>query len=96
MPATHMPRALLAAIAAPALLWPRLVMAQEPTLATVLERAGAYVLHFQRELAGIVAEERYVQNVPETATVFGSRERAPVRHRELVSDLLLVRPVVKP
>jgi hypothetical protein len=31
----------------------------EPALATVLERAGAYVVEFQRRLSGIVAEERY-------------------------------------
>ena len=37
--------------------------AQEPTLATVLARAGAYVAEFQRQLSGIVAEEHYVQEV---------------------------------
>lgn len=60
--------------------------AQEPTLAMVLQRAGAYVLEFQRQLSGIVLQEQYVQNVsPPSAE--------PVRHRELISDLLLVRPV---
>lgn len=57
-----------------------------PTLATVLERAAAYVVEFQSRLSGIVAEERYVQNIMAPLT-------ARVRHRELVSDLLLVRPV---
>lgn len=71
--------ALLALLATPA-------RAQQPALATVLQRAGAYVLEFQRQLAGIVEQEQYVQNIsPPSAE--------PVRHRELISDLLLVRPV---
>ena len=57
--------------------------ADEPTLATVLQRAGAYVLEFQQRLSGIVARERYVQKV----------ESYLSHRRELVSDLLLVRPV---
>jgi len=57
--------------------------AQEPALATVLERAGAYVLEFQRQLSGIVARERYVQTV---ASHYAQR-------RVLLADLLLVRPV---
>jgi hypothetical protein len=78
--------------------------AQEPSLATVLERAGAYVTQFERRLSGIVAEERYVQEVqrfhtrngcPSTAT-YQSTLRcqgnlvSPMR-TELKSDLLLVR-----
>jgi hypothetical protein len=71
------------------------ILAQEPTLDTVLERAGAYVLQFQRQLSGIVAQERYVQNVISmtAATGANSAATAPIRHRELTSDLLLVRPV---
>jgi len=34
--------------------------AQEPTLESVLAKARAYVAEFQRQLAGIVAQERYV------------------------------------
>src|SRR5437870_3151405 len=60
--------------------------AQEPTLESVLAKARAYVVEFQRQLSGIVAQERYVQNVSSPSPV-------PVRHRELTSDLLLVRPV---
>jgi hypothetical protein len=82
-----------AGCAALALLCAGTAAAQEPTLATVLERAGAYVLEFQRQLSGIVAEEHYVQNVPQTAAVFGGSDRTPIRHRELISDLLLIRPV---
>jgi len=66
--------------------------AQEPQLADVLARAGAYVVEFQRQLSGIVAEEQYVQDVryPVASTRFN-----PLlpRHRELKSDLLLVKPV---
>lgn len=58
--------------------------AQEPALRAVLERAGAYVLDFQRQLSGIVAQEHYQQAV---SSVRG------IQRRRLVSDLLLVRPV---
>ena len=37
--------------------------AQKPALADVLERAGDYVAGFERQFSGIVAEERYVQEV---------------------------------
>jgi len=68
--------------------------AAQPPLATVLERAGVYVLELQRQLSGIVAEEAYVQNV-RVSSVLGTTTRSglpPVWHRELKSDLLLVRP----
>jgi hypothetical protein len=64
--------------------------AQEATLDAVLARAGAYVVEFQRQLSGIVAEEQYVQDVRYPAGV-GTRNGLP-RHRELKSDLLLVKP----
>lgn len=66
--------------------------AQEPTLDAVLSRAGVYVLEFQRQLSGIVAEEQYVQDV---RYPLGSTRYNPLlpRHRELKSDLLLVKPV---
>src|SRR5204862_1599472 len=62
--------------------------AQEPSLSTVLERAAAYVGEFHQRLSGIVAEERYVQEIhvslenPERAEMRGPR------HRALTSDLL--------
>src|SRR6266851_3578996 len=67
--------------------------AQEPSLADVLSRAAAYVTAFQRQLSGVVAEETYVQDVHETP-VLGPRPqfRPGVAHRELKSDLLLVKP----
>ena len=56
---------------------------EEPSLATVLARAGEYVLHFERDLSNVVAEERYTQDV---------RRGVLVRvHRDLKSDLLVVR-----
>ncbi len=74
----------------------------EPTLEVVLARAGDYVTEFQRQFSGIVAEERYVQDVK----AFASRcvragfntlnctnaPPAPL-HSELRSDLLLVKAV---
>jgi len=73
--------------------WP--AHAQEPSLATVLDRAGEYVANFQRQLSGVVAEETYIQDVREPIPS-GTVPRAPLRgspiHRELKSDLLLVKP----
>jgi hypothetical protein len=69
--------------------------ADEPTLAAVLAHAGAYVVDFQRQLSGIVAEEHYVQDV-RMPLPSGLQRFAPapaVAHRELTSDFLLVKPV---
>ena len=65
---------------------------QDPPLDAVLAHAGAYVLEFQRQLAGVVAEEVYVQDVRYPLGT-GTRYNTLVRHRELKSDLLLVKPV---
>jgi hypothetical protein len=79
--------------------------AQEPALTTVLQRAGAYVEEFHRQLSGIVAEEHYVQE----ALAFHKRNGCPSNatyqstlncrgqlvnpmRTDLKSDLLLVRP----
>jgi hypothetical protein len=56
--------------------------AQVSALQEVLARAGDYVVRFERDLSTIVAEEHYTQDVV---------ARAP-QHRELTSDLLLLRP----
>jgi hypothetical protein len=61
-----------------------------PTLATVLQRAAAYVADFHLQLAGVVAEERYVQEVKAFPKRAGQLVN-PMRS-ELHSDLLLVRP----
>ena len=79
--------------------------AQEPALTTVLQRAGAYVEEFHRQLSGIVAEEHYVQEVQAFHKRNGCSSNAtyqstlncrgqlvnPMR-TDLKSDLLLVRP----
>ena len=65
------------------------VSAEEPSLASVMQRAAAYVAEFQRQLSGIVAEELYVQDITRMNV---PARLMPVSHRELRSDLLLVRP----
>jgi len=59
----------------------------EPTLATVLERAAAYVAEFQVRLSSIVAEEAYVQDWYSV----GPKGKT-VGRRELRSDLVLMKP----
>jgi hypothetical protein len=61
--------------------------APQPTLETVLQRAGAYVRLVEGGISGIVAEERYEQQW--TVPPVGMYNEQ--RHRELVSDLLFVR-----
>ena len=73
------------------------VQAAEVTLGDVMKRAGAYVVDFQQDLSGIVAEERYVQEVRYVLQSYaiGGVPRSPTTHdarRVLFSDLLLVRP----
>jgi hypothetical protein len=69
---------------------PCAVLAEDPSLATVMRRAAAYVVEFQRQLSGIVAEEVYVQDLRQMDQVPGPSVTAS--HRELRSDLLLIRP----
>jgi len=67
--------------------------AQQETTATVLDRAGQYVVELHRQLSGIVAEEHYVQEV-QNAPRGGSYRFMPlpaIARRELTSDYLLVR-----
>lgn len=65
-----------------------------PTLEAVLERAGAYVVEYQRDFAGVVAQETYTQDsrLGRRFDTFGLPRDYGTRHRELKSDLLLVRP----
>jgi hypothetical protein len=63
--------------------------AQDVSLSAVLERAGAYVANYRRQLSGIVAEEHYTQDERFTAMNAGT-PRANALHRELRSDFLLV------
>jgi len=55
-----------------------------PPLETVLDRVNDYVVRYQREVSGVVAEERYVQDADKS-------DRPYLTHRELRSDVLLVR-----
>ncbi len=66
---------------------PPAAAASEPTLATVLERAGAYVAMVERGVSGIVTEEHYGQQW----TVLPKGAINELRHRDLVSDLLIVK-----
>ena len=61
-------------------------------LASALARAGTYVLDFQHQMAGVVAEESYLQEVRQGSRVVRPTTARPLRRR-LKSDLLLVRPV---
>lgn len=76
---------------------PAPALAQEPSLASVLARATAYVAEFQRQLSGIVAEELYVQDARASSLPISRNRyevsRYEISHRELKSDFLLVRPV---
>jgi hypothetical protein len=56
----------------------------------VLQRAAAYVADFHRQLSSVVAEERYVQEWRHA--VDRQRGSNATRQRELLSDLLLVKP----
>jgi hypothetical protein len=62
-----------------------------PSLDTVLQRAAAYVADFHRQLSSIVAEERYVQDWRQISASRAAAARN-IAHRELLSDLLLVKP----
>lgn len=63
-----------------------------PDLATVLQRAGAYVTRFYDQFSGIVAEEDYSQKWGRLITGFRNREEK-LGERRLRSDLALVRPM---
>jgi VWFA-related protein len=76
----------LTAIAAVATHGP--LQGQEPSLATVMERAASYVTTFQYRLSNIVAEERYVQDISRMNLPPG--RFATESHRELRSELTTV------
>jgi hypothetical protein len=67
-------------------------VADEPTtLAAVLERAGAYVAEFHRQLATLVGEETYVQDWTTVWKSHGKTGVTNVSHRVTRADLLLIR-----
>ena len=68
-----------------ALLVPALLTAEErPPLQAILSSVTDYVVRFENTIQGMVAEENYVQDADKS-------DRPFVTHRELKSDLLLVR-----
>jgi hypothetical protein len=62
------------------------------TLATVLDRAGAYVAEFHRQLSSLVAEETYVQDWKTVWKSHGRTGFTDISHRVTKGDLLLVKP----
>jgi hypothetical protein len=83
---THVWRLMLAALAGATLIAAPAGASPEPSLATVLERAAAYVARFQQRLTRVVAEEHYVQDWYRT----GEGDARRLEHRELRSDLILM------
>jgi hypothetical protein len=70
---------------------PALAAAESPpTVKDVLARVGDYVVRYEQELSGIVAEEQYVQQDGLSPPPMGIPQ-PPKPRRELKSDLLLVR-----
>jgi hypothetical protein len=68
--------------------------ADQPTLDVILMRAGKYVQNYEKDFAGIVAEERYEQTSRQGGRFdqFGSIRHDTAKRRVFRSDLLLVRP----
>jgi hypothetical protein len=65
---------------------------ESPTLATVLDRAGAYVAEFHRKLSGLAGEETYVQDWKNVWKSHGRDATTDLGHRVTKGDLLLVKP----
>lgn len=74
------------------LIGPMTVATQAQTLEDVLAKATAYVAEFQQQLSGVVAEERYIQDVRTLPGTRRTSQEANATHRDLRSELLLVRP----
>lgn len=66
--------------------------ATPPTLETVLDRAGAYVAEFHRQLSNLVGEETYVQDWKSVRRSHGRDGTTNLGHRVTKGDLLLVKP----
>lgn len=62
----------------------------QPTLQQVMDRAAKYIAEFEERLSGIVAEEKYIQEIRYPK---GTPPRVRTTERTLQSDLLLLRPV---
>lgn len=64
----------------------------QAALEAVLARTAEYITEYQTKLAGIVAEEKYSQDVRNLGSPRQTTFSAPTPHREMRSDLLLVKP----
>ena len=64
-----------------------------PALVPILRSAAAYVDHFTTAFGNVIGDERYVQDLLAGGRLMARRpaESAQARHRELRSDLVLVR-----
>jgi hypothetical protein len=71
-----------------------MLSAQAINVDDVVARAGEYVMRYQHEFAGVVAQETYEQDArpPARFDRNGSLKSGAGQHRDLKSDLLLVRP----
>src|SRR6185312_15072142 len=68
--------------------------AQTPNVDEVLTRAGEYVVRYQHDFGGVVAQETYEQDARPAPRFdrHGSLTTGAGKHRELKSDVLLVHP----
>jgi len=64
----------------------------DASLAPVMSAVGAYVEAFQRQLSGIVMEETYAQDFSSASVSRLPGQYVLTAHRDLKSDLLLIRP----
>lgn len=71
------------------LVWLSTAGNSEPALRQVMDRAAQYVAEFEERLAGIVAEEQYIQEIRYPRDSPARRDTS----RRLQSDLLLLRPI---
>ena len=88
----------IAAVAVLAAAQPSAQTLPPPPVSAVVSRAATYVERFAARVSGFVTAESYVQDVFPAVNRFGTRPggmrpSSGAVHRELKSDLLLVRPV---
>ncbi len=65
---------------------------QDGALGQLLAAATRYVEGYQQQLSGIVMEESYTQDFSSSSNSRMLGQYVPIAHRELESDLLLIRP----
>lgn len=80
----------VAAVAAGVFFWAAAPAARQPSVDEVLGLTAVYVAEFRKQLAEIVAEETYRQEISNTSRVYNAFQVNPPR--TLKSDLLLIKP----